>query len=133
MINGLLAPTTRGLAKWAGGRLVYSTLSTSAMSPRVRCHIRSSTCFRTRSTSSGWLAPAAGGPAGAGAGVGGGAPGGWAIGGQTAKRSHGNLGITLGDLTTTARLHATHQDRKPPALHTVTGGKTAGRVRACWR
>src|SRR5450755_1125649 len=103
MINGLLAPITLGLATWAGGRLVYSTLSTSAMSPRVMCHIRSSTCFRTRSTSIGWEAAAAGGPAAAA----GGAPVGCAISGQTAKRSHANLGITLGDLTTDSRLHAT--------------------------
>jgi hypothetical protein len=36
MINGLLEPMTLGLAMWAGGRLVYSTLSILAISPQGR-------------------------------------------------------------------------------------------------
>src|SRR5260370_39112923 len=49
MISGFTAPGELGLGGRCGGRLVYITLSTSAMSPSFRFHIRSSTCFRTSS------------------------------------------------------------------------------------
>src|SRR5262249_30049591 len=46
---GLVAPGALGLGILAGGRLVYSILSMAAISPRERCHMRSSTRFRTSS------------------------------------------------------------------------------------
>src|SRR6266702_742262 len=49
MINGFTAPGALGFGARCGGRLVYITLSTSAMSPSFRFHIRSSTCFSTSS------------------------------------------------------------------------------------
>ena len=49
MISGLVAPGALGLTTWCGGRLVYSTLSTSAISLSFICHMRSSTDFSTSS------------------------------------------------------------------------------------
>src|SRR5258708_37948565 len=49
MISGFTAPGALGFVARCGGRLVYITLSTSAMSDSFRFHIRSSTCFSTSS------------------------------------------------------------------------------------
>src|SRR5215831_5456122 len=63
MISGLPAPGARGFPVRAGGRLVYSTLSTCAISSSMTCHMRSSTRLSTSSL------PAGGGTPGAGAGA----------------------------------------------------------------
>src|SRR5271166_2814621 len=65
MISGFTAPGSLGLVALAGGALVYSILSTSAMSPAFRFHMRSSTSLRTRSSrESGAGAVGGGGEAG---------------------------------------------------------------------
>src|SRR5260370_5942697 len=61
MISGLVAPGALGLEACCGGRLVYSTLSTSAISLNFICHIMSSTALSTSSQR-----PSAPGPPGAG-------------------------------------------------------------------
>src|ERR1035437_5353033 len=63
MISGLVAPGARGLPMRAGGRLLYSTLSTWAISSSMTCHMRSSILLSTSSLPAGWGAAAgAGGP-----------------------------------------------------------------------
>src|SRR5260370_12594711 len=58
MISGLVAPGALGLGALCGGRLVYCTLSTSAISPSFIFHIRSSTAFSTSSQRAGGCAEA---------------------------------------------------------------------------
>src|SRR5215471_10712691 len=78
MMSGLVAPGALGLGMRVGGRLVYSTLSISATSPRESRHIRSSMRLRISSFPELGAAPA---------------PAGWACGGADVAPTCGPAGV----------------------------------------
>src|SRR2546429_8576550 len=96
MISGFTAPGALGFTARCGGRLVYITLSTSAMSDSFRFHIKSSTCFRTSSQRPSAAGAGEGVVAARGAGVAAGAGGGPSWQNTAERRQNNMIGVFIG-------------------------------------